>query len=154
MGWIRRVSPQSSHGRYLQEISPRLRAVQPACVCRPVHRDNHQRSTNGTHVREWSLPSSIRFIALSASVLDAPVSSVVKASFLPAIPPLALISSTANSTPLRACVPSSARLPVRAVVRPNGIGDAQLAASAFDSRATPADRQMTAPPTIALLNEF
>src|ERR1700716_4539002 len=33
MGWIRRVSPQSSHGRYLQEISPRLRAVQPVCVC-------------------------------------------------------------------------------------------------------------------------
>src|ERR1700704_2809308 len=57
MGWIRRVSPQSSHGRYLQEISPRLRAVQPASVCRPVHRDNHQRSTDGTHVREWTVPA-------------------------------------------------------------------------------------------------
>jgi hypothetical protein len=39
-------------------------------------------------------------------------------------------------------------------VRPNGIGDAQLAASAFESRATPADRQTTAAPRITLLNEF
>src|ERR1700682_1461558 len=59
MGWIRRVSPKSSHERYLQEISPGLRAVQPACVCRPVHRDNHQRSTKGTHVREWTAPDPV-----------------------------------------------------------------------------------------------
>jgi hypothetical protein len=38
----------------------------------------------------------MRFIALSASVEEAPVSSVVSASFLPLTPPAALISSTAN----------------------------------------------------------
>jgi hypothetical protein len=82
----------------------------------------------------------MRFIAFSASVLDAPVSSVDSASFLPAMPPPALISSTANSTPLRAWVPSSARLPVSAVVRPNGIGEGQLAAYAFGCCAV-ADRR-------------
>ena len=95
-----------------------------------------------------------RFIALSASVLDAPVSSVVSASFLPAMPPPALISSTANSTPLRACVPSSARLPVRAVVRPNGIGEGQLAASAFDCCAVAIDRKIAATAATGVLKDL
>jgi hypothetical protein len=50
----------------------------------------------------------MRFIAFKASVPEAPVSSVVRAIFLPAMPPAVLISSTANSTPLRAWVPSRA----------------------------------------------
>jgi hypothetical protein len=40
-------------------------------------------------------------------------------------------------------------LPVSAVVKPSGIGDGQAAASALDSRASVADRQMTAVPIIA-----
>src|SRR5579862_2421057 len=96
------------------------------------------------------LPSRMRFIAFNASVLDAPVSSVASASFLPLMPPAALISSTANSTPLRACVPSKATLPVRAVVRPSGIGEGQLAGSAFDGLAEVMARQIAAAPAIEL----
>src|ERR1700733_6560552 len=95
------------------------------------------------------LPSRMRFIAFSESVLDAPVSSVVSASFLPSMPPAALISSTANSTPLRAWVPSKAVLPVKAVVRPSGIGEGQLAASAYDGPAAITAREKAAKPAIA-----
>src|ERR1700742_1498195 len=92
----------------------------------------------------------MRFIAFSASVLDDPVSSVASASFLPLMPPAALISSTANSVPLRACVPSRAVLPVRAVVRPSGIGEGQLAGSALDRLAELMARQIAA----VLASEF
>src|ERR1700753_3692780 len=88
------------------------------------------------------LPSRMRFIAFSESVLDEPVSSVVSASFLPSMPPAALISSTANSTPLRACVPSSATLPVNAVVRPSGVGEGHRAPSAFDGTVEAAVKQI------------
>src|ERR1700689_336421 len=94
------------------------------------------------------LPSRMRFIAFNASVLDDPVSSVASASFLPLMPPAALISSTANSTPLRACVPSKATLPVSAVVRPSGIGEGQLAGSALEGPAEAAARQIVARPAI------
>src|ERR1700722_11500789 len=97
------------------------------------------------------LPSRTRFIAFSESVLDDPVSSVVSASFLPLMPPAALISSTANSTPLRAWVPSSATLPVSAVVKPSGIGEGQLAGSAFDGPAEATARQIAPTPAIELL---
>jgi hypothetical protein len=39
-------------------------------------------------------------------------------------------------------------LPVRAVVRPSGIGEGQLAASAFASCATATDRNMAVTPMI------
>src|SRR6202012_5156719 len=100
------------------------------------------------------LPSRMRFIAFSASVLDAPVSSVASASFLPLMPPAALISSTANSVPLRAWVPSSAVLPVIAVVRPSGIGEGQLAGSAFDGPAEKTARQIAARPAIELFKKM
>ena len=96
----------------------------------------------------------MRFIALSASVLDAPVSSVESATFLPAMPPAALISSTANSTPLRAWVPSSAVLPVNAVVRPNGMVAGQLAASALASNVMAEDRPMAASPVIEVFRHL
>src|SRR6201991_1057030 len=94
----------------------------------------------------------MRFIAFNASVLDAPVSSVATASFLPLMEPAALISSTANSVPLRACVPSRAVLPARAVVRPSGVGEGQLAGSAFDGRAEAMTRQIAPPATQFFIN--
>src|SRR5437016_6325069 len=55
--------------------------------------------------------------------------------------------SDRSSAPLRARVPNSARLRVSAVARPSGIGDGQAAASALESPARVADRQINAAPT-------
>jgi hypothetical protein len=46
-------------------------------------------------------------------------------------------------------VPSKAKLPVNAVVRPSGIGEGQLAASAHDGPAAVAAREKAAKPAIA-----
>jgi len=68
---------------------------------------------------------------------------------------LALISSTANSTPF-----AGLRAEQRQIAGEGGgqtkrdRGKRKLATSAFDSRAMPAERQITAVPRITLFNEF